>query len=467
MIKRAVFVLLPFVTFISALASETPTPQYTDDNQANVAFDISMPIDATGYILHGKNLTGGNTQFTDQGIFVAPFLAHETGEFESPVSTDLNNNPLIKTTIRYNTIKLITPIGINNFFIKIGVAARTQTMSGLDPFVIPKSGTYTWEVPFFSVGTESDTVDNKSSNHQFIEVGSGSGPAHHNSMYTQQFYLYSKADGNTAITGHPEKTSTDNETLAKTVTASFTCKAEGIWGAGGSDPYRTIIGDCHGSTMTFPAGPNLDYEYGTFKLPTIKTPWDATPNDHCLINGKPKAGCTTASIASKFHYMAQKIRVPINNNITVYAEFGTAYRSITPDNLRYECKSNVYIKNLLPLSDCHKKSYFPGGSDYPYFAVGYEFKDKNDIQYSARYIFIPEQENANRLAWRDAASTRIYAISVSNNRKTKPTATAIKKNFNDALNVIGKIPAVYDVLGKHFFVDVLKKNNLYEQPKNK
>lgn len=333
MIGKTVFVLSLSVAFTNAFASETPAPQYTDDNQANVSFDISMPIDATGYTLNGNNLTGGNIQFGDHGTFIAPFLAHETGEFEPPISTDIHNKPLIKTNIRYNAIKLIDPIGINNFFIKIGTATRTQTMFGLDPFVIPKSGTYTWKVPFFSVGMENDTVDNKSSNRQFIEVGSGGGPAHHNSMYTQQFYLYSKADGNTSITGHPEKTSTADETLSKAVSANFTCKAEGIWGAGGSDPYRTIIGNCSGSTMTFPAGPNLDYEYGTFKLPTIKTPWDATPKDHCILNGKVKTGCTTASIASEFHYMAQKIRVPINHDITVYAEFGSAYRSITPDNL--------------------------------------------------------------------------------------------------------------------------------------
>lgn len=457
MIRKTPFVLLLLVAFTKIYALKAPPPQYTDNNQANVSFDVSMPIDATGYTLHGKNLTGGNIQFVDYGAFVAPFLAHEIGEFEPPISTDSHNKPLIKTSIHYNVIKLIDPIGINNFFIKIGTASRTQTVMGLDPYVL-KNGTYTWDVPFFSVGIENDTVDNKSSNRQFIEVGSGHGPSHHNSMYTQQFYLYSKANGNMPITGHPEKKSTADEILSKTNTTHFTCKAEGVWGAGGSDPYRTIIGDCSGSTMTFPAGPHLDYEYGTFKLPTIQTPWDATPQDHCMINGKRKAGCTTASIASEFHYMAQKIRVPINPDIILYAEFGTAYRSITPINLRYECKSNVYLKNLLPLSDCHKKSYFPGGSDYPYFAVGYEFKDKNNVQYSARYMFIPDQENANRLTWRDASSTRIYAVSVSNNEKTTPAE--VKKNFNDALNVILKIPAVYDVLGKHFFVKVLKKNNL-------
>lgn len=459
MAKKSILLFSLSVGFINAFATNTPTSHYTDINHANVSFDISMPIDATGYTLKGKNLTGGNIQFIDQGVYIDPFLAHETGEFNTPVSTDLNNNPLIKTTIHYSAIKLIDPIGINNFFIKIGMATRTQTMHGLDPYVIHKNGIYTWDVPFFAVGTENNTIDNKSSNRQFIEVGSGGGPAHHNSMYTQQFYLYSQADGNTPIAGHPEKTPTNDAILSKTSSRNDTCKADGVWGAGGSDPYRTIIGDCHGTTTTFPAGPNLDYEYGTFKLPTIKTPWDATPQDHCIFKGKLTSKCTTASIASEFHYMAQKIRVPLNDGVTLFAEFGTAYRSVTPTNLRYECKSNVYLNNLLPPTDCRKKSYFPGGSDYPYFAIGYEF-NKNGVHYSARYMFIPEQENANRLAWRDAASTKIYAINVSSDGKPKPTPAEIRKNFNDALNAMRKIPALYSVIGKPFFEEVLKKNNL-------
>ncbi len=34
--------------------------------------------------------------------------------------------------------------------------------------------------------------------------------------------------------------------------------------------------------------------------------------------------------------------------------------------------------------------------------------------------------------------------------------------FNDALNAIREMPAVYDVLGEHFFIDVLAKNKLRE-----
>ncbi|OGT40744.1 MAG: hypothetical protein A3E81_04505 [Gammaproteobacteria bacterium RIFCSPHIGHO2_12_FULL_36_30] len=428
---------------------------YSENNRGLASFDISMPIDATGFTLHGKNLKGGDVQFSDQGNYVAPLLAHETGDFELPTSISSDNKPLIKTTINYNAIKFINPNGVSNFFIKIGVAARTEKVSGLDPFVL-KSGTYTWQVPIFSVGTESDDVNNKSENKQFIEVGTGNSPEKHNGMYTQQFYLYTQGNGNNSIAEHPQKTDESNMILKKTYTTQFTCHADGVWGAGGSDPYRTITGKCNGTVMTFPAGPNLDYEYGTFILQTVHSPWTSTKEDHCVINKKQHAGCTNITIASQFHYIAQKIRVPINKNLNLYAEFGTAYRSITPKNLRYQCKDNVYLKNILPETDCYKKSYLSGGASYTYFAVGYAFTAKNGTRYVAQYSYIPEQENANRLQWADASGTTIYAISTSK----KESREAIQKNLNDALNEIKKMPAVYNILGKHFFAEILKKNNI-------
>jgi hypothetical protein len=348
MMRNILFLWIIFSIFQNAFA------EYVDRNHAKVSFDISMPIDATGYTLHGKNLTGGNIQFADHGTLIAPFLAQETGEFELLPSTDLNNKPLIQTKIHYEAIKLIVPNGLDNFFIKIGTAARTEKVAGLDLYVL-KNGTYTWDVLFFAVGREKNTVNDKSSNMQMIQVGSGNGPSHHNSMYTQDFYLYSQSQGNMPITGHPEKISTENETLSKGVISHYSCYADGVWGSGGSDPYRTVVGQCNGLATAFPAGPNLDYVYGSFQLPTVKTPWNATPKDHCMVGGKMHAGCVTASIATIIHYMGQKIRVPINNRISLYAEFGTSYRAITPKNLRYECKSNVYLKNLLPQTDCLKK----------------------------------------------------------------------------------------------------------------
>lgn len=456
--KRILFILLTTGLITNTFAIDPSSP-YSENNQGYASFDISMPIDATGYTLHGKNLKGGNIQFNNQGVLVSDLLANETGDFELPISTTTDNKPLIKTTVHYNAIKFINPSGINNLFIKIGTAARTQVVSGLDPFVL-KDGTYTWNVPIFSVGTESNDVNKHSENKQFMEVGTGLGsPSNHNGMYTEQFYLYLKGTGNTGIAGHPEKVAPSNTVLAKSDITHFTCHADGIWGGGGkhpSDPYRTMTGNCNGSTTTFPAGPNLDYDYGTFQLPTVHTPWTATPADHCLVNGKSHPGCTNVVLKLNFHYMAQKIRVPINHNVTVYAEFGTAYRSITPDNLRYQCKSNVYLKNLLPVSDCLKKSYLPGGGAYPYFAVGYEFQAADGAHYVAQYIYIPEQENANRLAWRDASPTEVYAISVSKNE----TPEVIQKNLNDALNVIRATPGVYDVLGKRFFDEILKKNSI-------
>ncbi|PIZ03435.1 MAG: hypothetical protein COY58_09765 [Gammaproteobacteria bacterium CG_4_10_14_0_8_um_filter_38_16] len=448
-----------FLILIGFVVNTFALPSYLENNQGEVAFDISNPIDATGYTLQGKHLKGGDIHFQSKGVYVAPLLAHDWGNFKLPTSLSLKNKPLIKTTVNYSAIKFIDPVGIHNLFIKIGMASRTQVVSGLDPYVL-KKGIYTWRVPIFAVGIEHNDVDGKTENRQFMQVGTGDGPSHHNGMYTQQFYLYLRGKGNAGIAAHPQKTARLNTVLQKPVSAHFTCHADGIWGGGGSDPYRTMTGQCQGNTMTFPAGPDLDYEYGSFTLPTVHSPWTAAPTDHCIVNGKPSVGCTNIKIALGFHYIAQKIRVPINQHVTAYAEFGTAYRHITPTNLRYQCKDNVYLKKILPKKDCLKKSYLPGGSVYTYFAVGYAFQSKEGVRYSARYIYIPEQENADRLAWRDASATEIYAVSTSK----KESAKVMQQNFNVALHAIRKIPAVYDVLGKHFFEVILKKNHLNAVP---
>lgn len=454
MIKRDLFLALTLPAMCVFAGNQSLT-QYTEHNQAIVSFDVSMPIDATGYILQGNNLTGGCIRFSNGGIYIAPLLAHETGEFQTPNVTNLKNKPLIKTKIKYNAIKFINPNGIDNIFIKIGTATRTQTVAGLDPFVL-KDGTYTWEVPIFSFGKESDTVDHKSSNFQFIEVGSNpSYPAKTNAMYTQQFFLYSRGKGDAAIVGHPIASPNFDHALPEPYTDQYTCHADGMWGSGG-DPYRTTKGGCEGYSTTFPAGPNLDYEYGAFKLPTVYSPWKALPSDHCVFPGhKKRKGCTNISIMTNFRYSAQKISVPINKSISVFAAFGTAYRSIKPKNLRYQCKSNVYLKNILPPLDCMVKSYLPGGASYTYFSVGYEFKDKNGIRYTARYMNIPEAENQNRLQWRDASTTEVYAISSSKKEPIK----VIKENLTMALNTIREEnKPLYNVLGKRFFIKMLNKN---------
>ena len=178
-----------------------------------------------------------------------------------------------------------------------------------------------------------------------------------------------------------------------------------------------------------------------------------------MLKGKRQAGCANVKIGSDMHYIAQKIRVPVQDKIFITAEFGTLYRSLKTDNLRYICKSNVYLKNILPPKDCLKKSYLTGGWSAPYFSVGFEFQTEDGHRYSARYIYIPVKENASRLIWNDSSDTQIYATSVSNasaSENIKPSAEEIQKNFKDALNVIRKIPAVYEVLGKNFFEKILK-----------
>jgi hypothetical protein len=460
-IVLCLLILLPGM-FTSSMAARPPLFKYTENNHGIVSFDVSMPIDSTGYILQGKNLRGGPIKITDKGEYVTHLLAHENGSFTLPVVMNFKNKPLIKTNIQYNAIKFINPNGIDNFFVKVGTATREQKVSGLDPKIL-KDGNYTWQVPFFSVGKESNTVNHKSENFQFIQVGSTGGVASDNEMYTEKFYLYLQGNGNTAIAGHPQRASRSHEILSKAYTDQFTCYADGLWGAGGDDPYRTIQGDCRGSTTTFPGGPNLDYVYGTFKFPTVLTPWTATPEDHCVLDGKRHAGCTDVKIGSDMRFVAQKIRVPVQDNLSVFAEFGTLYRSFKTDNLRYQCKSNVYLKNILPSKDCLKKSYIPGGWSAPYFAVGFECYDKDGNRYTGRYIYIPVKENANRLTWNDSSDTQIYAISVSGANKledAKPSSKEIRKNFNEALNAISRIPALYEVIGKHLFVDILKKNKL-------
>lgn len=463
--KKGLLLSCAFLSFLplclTAFASEEKP--YSEQNHGYASFDISMPIDATGYTLQGKQLKGGMLHFSDQGDSIADFLAHETGYFQMPTSTSLSGKPFIKTAVHYDAIKFMVPSGTHNLFIKIGTALRTETVSDLDPFVL-KNGTYTWRVPFFAVGSENDDVQNKAENKQFIEIGTGDGPSHHNGMYTQQFYLYTQGNGNLSIAGHPQKTANLDFVLKKPYQTHFDCHADGIWGGGGkhpSDPYRTMTGQCSGESTTFPAGPNLDYEYGTFTLPTVHSPWTASPEDHCVINGKKHPGCTNITIASHFHYMAQKIRVPLQDGVTLYAEFGTSYRSITPTNLRYQCKENVYLKGKLPVQDCLKKSYLPGGAAYPYFAVGYEFRGKNGAHYVARYLYLPEQENANRLAWRDASGTKIMAIGSSNG----PLDASDRLAFKTVLAKISAVPAVHDVLGKYFFDEIAQKELIHTNQK--
>ncbi len=450
--------LIPITLFLASnnIFAISPSLQYSENNHARVSFDVSMPIDATGYTLHGKNLTGGNIQFTDQGKIISPLLSYETGHFELPVATSAENKPLIKTNINYKAIKFINPNGIDNLFIKVGVADRTQTVSGLGPYVL-KDGTYTWQVPIFSVGKESNDVNNKSENWQLMQVGTGKGPSQHNGMYDLEFNLYSMANGDTSIAGHPQNTAQLNEILSHPYTTHFNCHADGMWGGGGSDPYRTIENVCHGSTTTFPAGPNLDYEYGTLVLPTISSPWTASPADHCIVNGERKPGCTNVKIKSTIHYIAQTIRVRLQHGIFLTASAGTLYRQMNVHNLRYQCQVNVYLKKILPTADCAKKSYLPGGWSAPYFSVGYQFTGTDGAVYSARYIYTPEKENSNRIAWRDASSTRIYLVSVSK----KESPEVIRKNFNAALHIIQKIPDLDAVLVNPFFADILKQNNLY------
>ncbi len=460
-INRTALLLLAIqYLFTSVCTADEPSPSsYVEHNRGTVSFDVSMPIDATGFTLQGKNLKGGDVQFINRGSFIAPRLAHEVGEVRLPVVTSPDGKPLITTKFDYQAVKFIDPIGIDNFFIKVGMANRTQTVDGLDPKVL-KDGTYTWRVPIFAAGKESDTVDGQSSNYQFMQVGMTGGPASSNVEYTQEFYLYSQADGDTPIPGHPVRTVREGDILPKARTAFFTGHADGLWGGGGADPYRTVTGQFTGSTTTFPGGPHLDYEYGTLQLPTVQTPWSASPDDHGLFEGKRVPGIVNARIDSEINYTGQKMRVPLNENVNVYAVSGSMYRKLITDNLRYVCGSNVYLKNILPPDDCLKKSYLPGGYAAPFFAVGYEIQ-RGPTLFSARYIYLPGAENSNRLAWRDASDTEIYAVSASGEENvSQPSTEEITKALNDGLDEIREVPGLYELLGQQFFTEILEKNGM-------
>ena len=455
--KKIVLLFLSISMIPRCAASSAPPSTYVTDNKAYVSFDVSMPIDSTGYTLKANNLTGGTIQYQDQGSYISPLLAYETGKFEAPIVNEGQEKSLIKTDIAYSALKFINPNGINNLFIKVGMGSRTQRVSGLDPTVL-KDGVYTWKAPIFAYGTEHDTVDRTASNLQLMQVGSiNAGPAKNNMMYTQDFYVYSRGLADTRIPGQPLTSDRAGEVLTRAYQSNFSCQAEGLWGAGGDDPYRTVTGVCQGAATTIPAGPNLDYEYGSFTLPVVHTPWTATPDDSCLFPGdkKPHKGCVNAKISLNLRYMARKIRVPINSEVTLFAEYGTVYRNLEVNNLRYVCKGNVYLKGILDPSECLKKSYISGGASYPYFAVGYEVKDGSGVRYSARYINIPGQENGNRLAWLDASNTQIYAVTASSDTVS---AQDVKINLNAGLQQIQAQPEVYKVLGDNFLVPILKKN---------
>jgi hypothetical protein len=452
----AILILSPTVN-LSAAPTSLPSP-YTENNQGKVSFDVSVPIDHNGFTLHGYHLKGGSIHFTSKATWFAPLLAHEQGNFTLPSVMAIDGTFLIKTRVKYDAIKLVDPIGSNNVFIKVGIAHRTQTMSGTDPYVL-KKGAYTWQVPIFSFGTEINDENNKATNQQLMMV---TGVDEDNSIYTQQFYLFTEGRGNQPIAAAElEKIS------SQSYSSSYFGYAAVNWAGGGVPPgisKNSEGGTCQGTVTTFPVGPGLDYEYGYFKLPTWDVPWSAPKSEHCVVLAKRKAGCLNASIASDFHYIAQKIRVPVNDKISLYAEFGTVYRTLVPKNIPYRL-GDAYLKKIVPLTDYGKKHFLPGGYMAPYFAVGYEVQADDHTRYSARYIYLPIKENANRLRWADSPVTELYVISSSSTQSLQTIPDAVQKSLNDALEIIHqKMPAVYEVLGKHFFVDILKNNHVYNVP---
>ena len=133
-------------------------------------------------------------------------------------------------------------------------------------------------------------------------------------------------------------------------------------------------------------------------------------------------------------------------------------------NLAYQCNVNVYLKDILPKKDCNKKDYLSGGWSAPYFSVGYEVKTDKGDRYFTQYIYTPEKENSDRLAWRDASATHFYVTSFSpadKNKNQKPSHSEMLKQLNKGLETIKKYPEIYHLLGKQFFIPALKENGFY------
>lgn len=281
-----------------------------------------------------------------------------------------------------------------------------------------------------------------------MEVGSSGGPSKQNDIYTRAFTVYTKDYNKFPIIGHPIRSARSEDILKTAIHATYTCHADGIWGSK-ADPYRTIKGKCEGSTITFPAAPNMDYVYGTFVLPTVYTPWTGPKSSHCLINGKKMPHCVNVSIASNMHYIAQKIRIPLSKQVTLYAESGSLYRRMQPNNLRYQCSTNYYVRKVVPKNYCLKKSFLAGGTPDPYFAVGYVFKTKLGKTYDAKYIYLPVVENASGFAWRDGSDTEIYAVSASGRPLSNNNKKQLRHYLNIGLKTIEKDPRLYQVLGKN------------------
>lgn len=450
---------LTMQTFCATHSKKTDDVTFTDFNHGIVSFDISMPIDYTGQRLQGKNLTGGIIKYTDKWHRVTPFLALEQGNFQLPTSKSATGKPYIKTRVKYSAIKFINPIGLGNFFIKIGIASRFQKLTRVDQFAL-KDGTYTWQVPIFATGREKNTVNNQTKNMQFLQVGSA--PSGQNAIYSKDFFIYTQGKNQKSIIGHPVSSSRSQAILKKPYTTHFACVAHGIWGEN-ADPYRKTSGHCTGRIHTFPAGPNMDYEYGTFILPTVLSPWKGPKHSHCIIKGKRKSGCINIKIATSIHFIAQKIRIPIDKHVSLYAESGTLYNRITPSNLIYDCKSNTYLKKILPKKDCGKKSYLPGGWSSAYFGVGYTYTTNSGTHYEARYIYTPEKENANRLTWLDASDTQIYAINITKKGNLPKNEYQIIHALKKGLSIIKKHPAIYKILGKNYFNTILNQKYFKKQ----
>ncbi|MDF1760965.1 MAG: hypothetical protein P1U40_10550 [Coxiellaceae bacterium] len=445
------------LVFFDPVYAAKPACEALQSNSGDVLFDISQPVDASGYQLHGKNLEGGNIQYGSNATCLYPRLQQVAGQFMLPVAYNRHEKPLIETHVKYRAIQFITPIGLKNLYIDVGSGMRRQNVSGLDPKVL-KKGIYHWRVPVFAVGYAKNDVKQHAQSKQFMMVA---GVERSNAIYTQQFYLFTQGKSDHTITEHPIHQAAIGEILPTNYAMNLQGYADTNWRAFG-DPVITqgaLGGFVRGDVQTFPGGPSLDYEVGHFILPTMKTPWTAPKKYQCHIKGKTVKGCIDVTMRSSLRFNAQKIRVAVTPTINIFAESGTAYRQVSPKNL--PVTYGVYTKKLIPKG----KLVFAqaGGSIAPIFGVGINDKiDKNTV-ISAHYYYLPIVENADRLMRRDLPAAKVYVIGESHLDGSKATFThqQLLKELKKAYIQIEKNnPAVTSLLGPAFFEPLFKKIKL-------
>lgn len=408
--KALIFILL-YLMITNATAYLNSTLPYKEIGQGIAKFDISKPIDVTGFTLKGYHLEGGKASIHALGHQFTPFLSFERGSIQIPTSMNLEKAPYIKTQVNYSAIK----IKKNTLFIKAGIADRIQEVSNLDPSIL-KDGTYHWRVPFFAFGILHPQTNTKIEIRQFTQIG---GIERSNAMYTKDIAIISHGKLIQTLADRRNNFVSPSNIITRFWGdyygyGSVNWKAFGDAGAVSHDQGGAI----EGKSTSISAIPNLSLIKGFIKLPTLQTYWSAPKNEMGNCPNTLK-GCILATIASSISYKAIEISAPLFLGIKIFGESGMGLRELIPHNLRMDRNVNVYIKKLLPPNLNLRKNYASGNYKAPFFAFGIKIPLNKVISFIMEYAYFPLNENANRLSWKDAPNAKMYFYGFQVKRKIK------------------------------------------------